>query len=147
VFDLKWCWQKINEKTILGSACEDGSLQLYSLLEDDILSPLCTGMVSSSRRLSLAYCLCLLSVSALPSSSPHRTTPSQAPSSATSLDWSNRKGGEADIVTSHSDGTVGSSLFFPYALSFVLIPSSRVFRGRYSSLTTCSLFLLSIRLV
>jgi diphthamide biosynthesis protein 7 len=47
ILDLKWSYQKINDKIILGEANADGSLSLFSFSDDDSFAMLSTYSIDS----------------------------------------------------------------------------------------------------
>ncbi|KAJ2870868.1 hypothetical protein GGH93_005255 [Coemansia aciculifera] len=80
IFDIKWSYNQVNGRELVGVACADGKVHIYTAddsSEDSYLSPLC---VSASESTSMCC----------------------------SLDWSNRlaESSHPEIVASQSDGTV-----------------------------------------
>ncbi|KAJ2108154.1 hypothetical protein IW146_006971 [Coemansia sp. RSA 922] len=80
IFDIKWSYNQVNGRELVGVACADGKVHIYSAedsSEDSYLSPVCVSESESTR-------MCC------------------------SLDWSNRLAEDSnpEIVASMSDGTV-----------------------------------------
>ncbi|KAI8322690.1 WD repeat-containing protein 85-like protein [Martensiomyces pterosporus] len=82
VFDVKWSYNKVSDRALVGVACADGELSIYAAnnsSDSEFLSPVCS-----------------------------TSGPTSDGSMCISLDWSNRlqQSNSPDIVASQSDGTV-----------------------------------------